>query len=208
MIRNRIAECRAPNHRDLIEPVRYVVIHRTSLSVRESKNPRPVPDEELDVVQMADAFCRGSMATYTAGLFPYHVMIRRDGVAEQAIPLDTAGAHAQRYNVNTLAVAYIGEHDCNAKQRETLEQVVTALCLHTRTFAIVGHSDLPGSSRDPAKVCPHLSFPMDAVRRGVASRLPERWQQMPRNRIDLILSAEGYQLSREADTNAAQTVGA
>lgn len=193
MIINRIADVAAPNARDITGPAKYIVIHRTSLAVQEPRNPEPIADEELDAAKMAAAFCRGLMAPYTGGAFPYHLIVRRNGTVEQCLPLDVAGAHAVNYNRCSIGIAYVGEHDCTAGQYRALIRACVSLVLYTRGALIVGHSQLPGASHDPDKVCPHEKFSIANLVKDVQDRLPHDWRSMPRQHIDVAVNAEGYQ---------------
>lgn len=195
MIKNRIAECRAPNAKLIEEPFKFIVIHRTSLSVKEPHNPHPIPDDELDIVKLADAFCRGPMAFYTGGLLPYPFIVRRDGVIEQGLPLDIQGAHARGYNKCSTALAYVGEKDFTYAQFRAITRFCLGQILYSRGARIAGHTSLAGASTDVNKVCPHETFSIPSLVKNTMDMLPANWRQMPRQHIELALKTEGYQLS-------------
>jgi len=194
MILNRIAEVQAPNSRALPRPLRHVVVHKTSLSQIEPHNPRPVPDADLDVVTLAAAFCRGPMASYTRGLFPYHILVLPSGVIEQALPLDIQAAHAGAHNAYSLAVAAVGEHGPLTDSQQRALIVVCADLMRLERVSLAGHIDLPDASRDPRKICPGPHIHMRELVTSVREILPPDWRVRDRDYVARELESRGYQL--------------
>lgn len=176
MIVDRIRLCDAPNAHRIALPVVHIVVHHTSLSEREPHNPDPVSDDNLCAVDLARAFCRGPMSSYTAGRYPYHLLIGRSGVVEQALPLTLAAAHARDWNRATWAVAYAGEHGPTPAQQAALVRVCRLLVVLSGGASIKRHDELPGSSADARKVCPAPLVSSKALTDNVCAQLPQGWR--------------------------------
>lgn len=171
-VSDSIDQVAATNARRL-DGVRSIIVHRTSLEGLDE----PVPDEHLDGVTLARAFAPGGpLASITGGACPYHVIVRRDGVAEQLLPLDRRGAHARWHNARTIGVAYVGFDRCTSLQYATLARVVAALLLATSAAAVQRHDDLSGV--DPDKVCPHRAFSVGALAWDADALLPTHWRRL------------------------------
>jgi len=88
----------------------------------------------------------------------YHYIIRRDGTIEQGRELKTIGAHAKGYNSTSIAICYVGgkgdnnqpEDNRTTKQKEAMQDLVTALKKEFPDAEVVGHGNLPGVK----KACP------------------------------------------------------
>jgi len=195
-VTNRIAECMAPNPLPVVHPLKWIVIHKTSLAELEPHNPKPIADDVLDGPLLVSAFCRGPMGFYTTNRAPYHVLVRTTGAAEQMLALDRVGAHARRYNYASLAVAVVGETP-NRAQYESLVRVCAELALYARA-PIVGHTDLPNASVDPAKRCPGGGLSIPELTLAVRSRLQlnagSSWRALPTREVERRMFAAGYQL--------------
>jgi hypothetical protein len=195
---NRIREVQAPNHGELVRPLKYIVLHKTGISIRETHNPDPVPDDEADVLEMAARFCRGGLAHYTGGLFPYHLVVRRDGVIEQALPLDVPGAHAVGVNHQSIGLAFIGDGDDPATpttaQYAALIRCAVDLVLLERC-SMIGHTDITWASADPSKRCPGPGLPMPKFVVDVREKLPLDWRLWDRLKAEQLLTQHGFQLT-------------
>jgi hypothetical protein len=107
-------------------------------------------------------FAAGS---YTGGEMPYSFVIRTNGIIDQCLRLTDTGPHAKRWNSSSVSIALIGDFN---KHEPTNEQVCSLieLCvpLYAYGMSIHGHTELPGSSSDPAKRCPGKLLDMDVIR--------------------------------------------
>jgi N-acetylmuramoyl-L-alanine amidase len=93
----------------------------------------------------------------------YHHVIRRNGTVEDGRPLDTPGAHVQRYNEKSLGVCLVGGVDIGGKEGKpecnfTPEQIYMLRIVLDEwkqkwpDAKIVGHRDL-----DSGKACPSFN---------------------------------------------------
>lgn len=88
----------------------------------------------------------------------YHLVIRRDGVAEPGRPFDEIGAHVLGHNHNSVAVCWVGgvDHAGNPEDNRTdqqklaLKAVVAMFRMMYPNAKVKGHRDFP----DVAKACP------------------------------------------------------
>jgi len=88
----------------------------------------------------------------------YHYIIRRDGRVELGRPEHEQGAHAKRYNHNSLAIALVGGVDANNRpennftgaQMKALRELADRIAEDYPGITVLGHRDLPGV----AKECP------------------------------------------------------
>jgi hypothetical protein len=184
-IRNRIAEsCIASDIAEgrRIAPgaVRWVVVHRTSLSRRGPDNPNPIADQDLDGPGLTNRFRLSPAAPPnglgTGGRPPYHLLVRTDAVVEQVLPLEVRGAHAVGINAESWAVAIAGDgRPCSAEQLRTAA-ALCALLVPVSGAELVGHTDLAGASRDSSKRCPWPVVDVTQLRAMVRDWLPTGWQ--------------------------------
>lgn len=102
---------------------------------------------------------RGFTPTPTSPAIGYHKVIRRDGTIEDGRPEERAGAHAQGYNADSLAVCLVGgtkkdgktaENNFTQEQFESLKAVLADWWSRYGKVETVGHGKLPGV----AKACP------------------------------------------------------
>lgn len=89
----------------------------------------------------------------------YHFVVGIHGEIEFGRPITMQGAHVKGHNEDTIGICYVGglDRDGNPKdtlnhaQRESIEELVTALCrTHESITELCGHRDFPGV----AKACP------------------------------------------------------
>lgn len=84
----------------------------------------------------------------------YHFVIRLDGKIERGRNLDTPGAHARGYNMNSIGICYVGGKDDKdtrtAEQLKSLDYLIQTLRLIYPGAKVLGHRDLPGVK----KYCP------------------------------------------------------
>lgn len=158
VITDRTAECYDGEGR-ILKPwhLKYIIVHRISLSQRTEANPKPIPDKELNAVEIADRFKHPLMPT--RGRPPYHAVVLqdRDATVEQMLPLSIKGAHALRHNWCSLAVAIVGNTDerpASKQQYEALRDICRVWAPINGGLLVVGHTELPGASGDPNKRCP------------------------------------------------------
>lgn len=86
----------------------------------------------------------------------YHYVIDLDGTVEAGRDLETAGAHAQGHNANSIGICYVGGCDGQMKPKDTRteaqKQSLILLLKYLRqrypTAKIIGHRDVS------KKACP------------------------------------------------------
>lgn len=165
----------------LVHPLFAIVVHHCSLKTIG------YPDEVLDGAALARAFeLRQDLGT---GLCrPYHAVIRRDGTVDQCIALSRRGAHALTYNVNTLAVATVGEDGLNAEQRQALIEVLADWLMLTEGIEVSGHTALgPNATRPGHPQCPHITTNVaELTKWALAFHGPEICQGTESQRMDAI----------------------
>jgi hypothetical protein len=139
--------------------VRHIVVHRLSLA------GIGIPDEELTGKQIIESFRDPNLGT--GGRPPYHAAILQDTTIEQMLPLAVTGSHAINYNWCSWGVCVIGNTTLRPPRPGQVESLIAAcrvLACANGGLSIEGHTDLPGASGDPNKVCPGHLMPLDVVR--------------------------------------------
>lgn len=153
--------------------VKYLVIHRLHL------RRLGILDKDLDGAKIIEAFKNPKMKT--KGRPPYHAVVKQDAGVEQMLPLAVKGAHAVGYNWQSWGIAVVGDFTKEKPvegQTEALLEVCRVLAVANSGLEIVGHTELPGASDDPNKVCPGEFLPLPWVRGGalICDR-PMHWPQ-------------------------------
>lgn len=88
----------------------------------------------------------------------YHVIIKRDGTAEEGRPYDTVGAHTKGHNSTSIGICLIGgvndkleaDNNFTPAQFKTLDIVLQGLENKWPEATICGHRDMQGT----ATLCP------------------------------------------------------
>lgn len=132
---------------------------------------------------LAAAFC-AHPEWGTGAQMPYAMVIREDGIVEQALKLTDAGPHARKYNSRSFGVAVVGDH----RRQEPTEQQYDALCdlaaawvthswaiglLKPIELLVKGHDECEGGSSDKSKRCPGDKLSMVQLRKDVLRILEE-----------------------------------
>lgn len=181
MIVNRIPECLFDSERRPldIDRIRYLVVHRIDLHRKGSDNPHPIPDAELDGPWLT-AWHRTQP---TIGRCAYHFLIKTDGTIEQLLPLSQRGAHAIGLNGRSIAVALVGDFREITPRTEQLAALLTlGNALLPLCREMIGHTDTPGHSKDPGKVCPGNRIALPLVAMAIRGRLPDGWAEWTKER--------------------------
>ena len=116
--------------------INLIVIHCSA--TRSDKN---FSVEDLEACHLARGF-------RTIG---YHYYITKDGKIHPCRPEDMAGAHARRYNANSIGICYEGGldrqgHPADTRtpaQKHAMHNLLKSLCTDYPDADIVGHRDLP-----------------------------------------------------------------
>jgi hypothetical protein len=178
-------------------PLRYsdltcLVVHKTSVAAREDPwNLDPVPDGACTAVELARRFRRPNH--YTGGRVPYHFLIDRFGAVEQMVPLGARGTHAKGYNYASVAVAYLGEQP-TPEQLAALVAICSLLVPLNSGLDLVGHTQLPGASADPHKVCPSPHLDLAWLRQAAETAAPSGWRLLNRPHVEELLVGAGVVL--------------
>lgn len=116
--------------------VRYLIVHRSATPPSQDIGAKEIEFEHRQ---------RGSF------MIGFHYVIRRNGDIETGRPLDQPGAHAPRFNQNSIGICLIG--GCNAKTEEennftplqltALRALLAELAVKFPRAEILGHRDLP-----------------------------------------------------------------
>lgn len=144
IVLDRIAECTDGHYRD-IDPtgISLACVHR--IDVGETAG------------EIAHRF-RTDLARYTGGEMPYALILRRDGVWEQALRLYDYAPHARKWSRRAIGLGIVGdfrEHRAPDAQLIGLWHMLQSLRdMLGGADKIVGHDELAGGSRDPLKSCP------------------------------------------------------
>lgn len=189
LVTDRTAECYdGKGKRNAYEALTRLVVHRCSLSrVDPPWNAVAIPDEQLTGPELARRFRRNPA---TGGAVPYHLLVLRNGNVEQLLPLLARGAHAKGANASSVAIAYAGYNPTPAQVR-AIVRLALLLVVWRPPLAIVGHSQIPGSSADPGKVCPGEGCDLVSIRANVLSQLPNGWRQTTREQAEAELARAG-----------------
>lgn len=183
---NRTEECAAIAGRESQDMqrwlVRYLVIHRISLARYDfEQNPEPIKDEDLHSLWLARAF--RNRALLTGGQVPYHILIRKNGDIEQALPLLKKGAHCVGYNWQSWGVAVAGDfrgQEPTQDQIDSLDWILARMPNVNAGLKIRAHDRMSGGSLDSTKVCPGPLLDLDAAcERTMHARIPWSVDQDP-----------------------------
>lgn len=109
----------------------------------------------------------------TGNKWPYHIWIFKNGDAIQLLPLTVVGPAAENFNAHYTQIVLEGDfnkHPPTPDQAVTLVALCTALAMGGQT-EIIGHTEKPGGSSDPRKVCPGKHLNLDGLRTEVNQKL-------------------------------------
>ena len=133
---------------DIRESTGAIVIHHAGL-----KN-----DVDIDVPSIHDMH----LGNGWAGI-GYHFVVHKNGVIEQARPLEYVGAHAYQHNQFTVGICMTGNYNMAYppfEQTLAVEQLTAALCkkykIKPADYTIFGHKDLNATSCPGDKFYPYL----------------------------------------------------
>ena len=195
MVIDRTATCYNGKSRELERKrLRYVIVHRISLEAVH------IEDDELDAGLLCRAFADvGELAAVTGGQPPYHFLVRTNGQAEQCLPISARGAHCKGYNAESIAVAVVGDftkRPPSSHQYQAVVRLCAALSVINRGLIIAGHTDLPGGSSDPDKVCPGELIPISVLIKAVTTTLIDgplghKWRTLSGDEINRELARGG-----------------
>jgi N-acetyl-anhydromuramyl-L-alanine amidase AmpD len=107
----------------------------------------------------------------------YTFVVTETGRIQQARPVTALTPHSKGYNRTTLGIAAIGDFRTRSPDRnqwDATAQLCAFLCiylLHIDRKNIKGHTERPGASDDPGKVCPGSLWDMDKFRAHVENRI-------------------------------------
>ena len=135
------------NMRD-VNSIRHLVLHRNSVKTKAVDFARWFRDEGHEWT--------GSKK------MSYHFVVRKDGVIEQAVPLDRIAPAAKGMNSTGIQVCVVGDFTQKKPTKAQVASVTELLFRLRRAFPkaeVVGHS--------PSKPCPGPLFPLEAVKREV-----------------------------------------
>ena len=91
----------------------------------------------------------------------YHVIIKRDGTAEEGRPYDTVGAHTKGHNSTSIGICLIGgvndkleaDNNFTPQQFHTLDIILQGLENKWPDAVVCGHRDMKGTATE----CPSFS---------------------------------------------------
>jgi hypothetical protein len=176
-----------------VEAISRIIVHRIDFSDDDGgggywKNVQPLLTDRLDgdkVIarfkddrrvkpedRIGDGEWRDRPGAYTGGLQPYTFLICAGGRVDQMLELSDYGPHARRWSWSGVSIAVAGDfrdpdvHPAPSQQEALVELVAVLSSLIERNpfDCVMGHSDLPDASSDPAKICPGPGLDMDKLR--------------------------------------------
>jgi hypothetical protein len=193
---NRVLECwnGSANEKPLTS-VSHIIVHRIEPELGETAV------ELAKQFQDERPFQPGS---YTGGLMPYHIVVFKDGHAEQAVELENTAPHARWWSRHAYGVAVSGDFHLNDTPTEvqwrTLVGVCAGLAYWMGVYTLCGHTEsqyLPGHpyTRDPLKNCPGHGLPMDNLRLEVQEAL-KNTAYLEKQAKELVMKHWGFVLKR------------
>jgi len=126
------------------------------------------------------------------GIMPYHFVILANGAIEQALLPTAIGPHAWRWNPRSIGIACVGDFTKDrptADQNESLRWLCRMLELAYYTqrqfhrspdliaYSIVGHTDVPMSTKEHGKICPGQYLPVENLRQVVVGDIKSAARQ-------------------------------
>ena len=147
-----------------------VIVHRIEVSQEDAS----YGDTPAEVARFFREHPIGVKAT--GGDMPYPILIDRDGVVTQTVPLRLVTPHAKAHNPRTVGVGVIGDfRKVPPPSLQRAAAIAVCAALLTRfgltAEAISGHDELQGGSSDPDKICPGPGLSPDDVRNEVRAFL-------------------------------------
>lgn len=83
----------------------------------------------------------------------YHFVITKNGGIQFGRPIDKMGAHALRYNRNSIGICLTGKHTFSEHQYDTLRKLVSSL-----KIILPGKQDVKGHCELSSKTCPNFDY--------------------------------------------------
>lgn len=117
----------------------------------------------------ADAFSDRKLGT--GGYMPYHFIVRRDGVIEQAVALEVAAPGASRLNRVGVQISVFGDFrkvSPPAAQSDALRDLLLLLTYKIGKCSISGHTlAMAPYGGTPGKICPGDKLGLEIIRQDV-----------------------------------------
>lgn len=146
--------CRAASSINPLKIQHYENTRKISLIVIHCSATRVTQDftfEKLEACHLARGFRS----------IGYHYYITKDGVIYPGRPESEIGAHARHFNAHSIGICYEGGLDADGNpadtrtkaQKQSLQNLLTSLCVDYPEAEILGHRDLPNVH----KSCPCFS---------------------------------------------------
>jgi hypothetical protein len=109
------------------------------------------------------------VARATGGQNAYTIMVGREGIIWQCLPLGDVGHHARAWSSKTIGIAVIGDPRYISPTPEQYWALVDACSLVSRVLGtssdeIKGHDERKGARGDISKACPGRLLSMDQLR--------------------------------------------
>lgn len=154
IVLNRIEDCYDGKTREIDHSgLRLACVHR--IDVGET------------AAEIAESF-RTDLASYTGGEMPYALILRRDGVWEQALRLYDYAPHARKWSSKAIGLGLVGDFRNHQAPDAQLIGLWNMLQIMRDMLGgvdkIVAHDELPGGSRDPNKACPGWNLQVSDLR--------------------------------------------
>lgn len=114
----------------------------------------------------------------------YHYYITKDGVIYPGRPESEIGAHARHFNAHSIGICYEGGLDADGNpadtrtkaQKQSLQNLLTSLCVDYPEAEILGHRDLPNVHKScpcfSVQACSLTFLPHTVIRDCESSRNP------------------------------------
>lgn len=153
-----------------IDEIKYIVIHRFGWNDLRDYDANGISPNALGAYKFYQS--NGEAYIATGGRFPYTFMVGQGGLVWQTSDIGVVTPHAMRWNVPGLGIACFGDFTLlppTNEQMGALTELLAALVRYLGDVKVVGHTELPGSTRDPNKDCPGRNLNMDKLRSSISN---------------------------------------
>lgn len=108
---------------------------------------------------------------WTGGQMPYTYVCTESGGIEQALEVYEVGPHARRWSSPMIGIACIGNFNLRAPDYAQwgaavwlASELTVALGIDVFSDTVVGHTEMPGATKTPGKICPGKLWDMGKFR--------------------------------------------
>lgn len=106
------------------------------------------------------------------GFVPYHFLVDDEGRVGRMLDIRAKGAHAGRWNANSVAVCALGDFRTSAPgdlQYQSIRSTILDLFAVFGILVVLSHDETLVRDNYPMKGCPGPRFPLDRLRKELRS---------------------------------------